>query len=289
MNAFKRIGIIAKKADEQVSYLTQALSLLFYKSGLQVYLQETFFSEPLPKNVITVPLDKMSDVIDLLIVLGGDGMILKGARLMDGKKIPILGVKFGSVGFLTEIEKGGAPTEIQDILTGHYFLESRMKLKAKVVRRDKILKESSVLNDAVLHTAGLARISKYKITINNQPFIEMRADGLILATPTGTTAYSLAAGGPIVDPKVNVILFTPICPQNPILRPLVFSDQTEINVEIMHRNSSILLTLDGQEEFQLEEGDKLYVNRSSDQSYFIRTSKSNYLKSLKNKIFQDRI
>ena len=267
---FKNVGIIAKRSSKEVLQVTQVLT-----SILESYDCKVYFSED----------TKMSQPIDLLIVLGGDGMMLKGARLVAGTQIPLLGIKMGSLGFLIEVLREEASTALHHILKNQYVLEPRMKLEATILRKGEEAARFTVLNDVVIHTTGLARISNYGIYMNDQSFLNMRADGLILATPTGATAYSLAAGGPMVDPKLESVLFTPICSQNLSLRSIVFSPETRIRVEIIQHNSSVLLTLDGQEEFQLQEGDILDIQKSVDQCYFILPKHSNYLESLKKKLW----
>lgn len=286
--SFKKIGLIAKQGNPEAVTMAKGLLPVFQKYDCEVFLPKDIFSDVDLKGVGTfVSEDTLASSIDLLIALGGDGTLLKSVRLLEGRQVPVVGVKLGTVGFLTEIPKEDAQTGIEEILKGNFALEERLKVEAKVIRNGKEIATFQALNDVVVHTSGVARVSHFKVTLNTQTFMNIRADGLLVASPTGSTAYSLAAGGPLIEPRTNVMVLTPICSQSTVFRPMVVSDKTEIEIEMSKKNSDVLLTADGQQDFPLEEGDRVVIRRSPNNAYLLKTSQSNYLKTLKNKLFLD--
>lgn len=199
--------------------------------------------------------------------------------------MPVIGIRMGSLGFLTDIPKEGVEKELDAIFKGQLDIEERIKVRGSVFRKKKEMASYHALNDIVIHTAGLARISTYQISMDGAFFVDLKADGILVASPTGSTAYSLAAGGPIVDPKTHLMVITPICAQHTVYKPMVVSDQTEVKIEVIYKNSDLLLTADGQEQFGLEEGDIIHIKKSEEKAYFLKSDHNNYLKTLRNKLF----
>lgn len=286
MTPFKKIGFMAKKGNLEAVEFTKRLFPIFQRQNCEVFLPEPIFSGTgLEKEGTLVSLETLVLSVDLIISLGGDGTFLKSVRLLKGRKIPLVGIKLGRVGFLTEIPKENVEKELEEMLKGNFSLEERIKLKAKISRQNKTIATFHALNDIVIHTSGVARISDYKVSLNGQFFLDIKADGVLVASPTGSTAYSFAAGGSVVEPKTKVLILTPICPQNIIFRPVIVSDETKIEVEIVYKNSHILMTADGQEQFDLEEGDTVFIGKSEECAYFLKSSGSNYLKTLRSRLF----
>jgi NAD+ kinase len=199
---------------------------------------------------------------DVLVVLGGDGTLLAASHLVD-RPVPVLGVNFGSLGFLTEITMPELYPTLEGVLHGEYKFEERRMLRARLQQPGAADTTGDVLNDVVVTKAALSRIIEFDVAIDGLFVSSFRADGLIVSSPTGSTAYNLAAGGPILHPTLDAVVLTPICPHMLANRPLVVSDQSSIEVRLRAgRESDAHLTLDGQRGFPLHGGDVVTVTRS---------------------------
>ena len=217
-------------------------------------------------NSVSCRVASSPDVVagaDMLVVLGGDGTLLAASHLVD-RPVPVLGVNFGSLGFLTEITMPELYPTLEGVLRGEYRFEERRMLHARVQQRDTADTTGDVLNDVVVTKAALSRIIEFDVAIDGLFVSAFRADGLIVSSPTGSTAYNLAAGGPILHPTLDAVVLTPICPHMLSNRPLVVSDRSSIEVRLRAgRESDAHLTLDGQRGFPLRGGDVVTVTRSS--------------------------
>ena len=199
---------------------------------------------------------------DVLVVLGGDGTLLAASHLVD-RPVPVLGVNFGSLGFLTEITMPELYPTLEGVLRGDYKFEERRMLRARLQQPDAADTTGDVLNDVVVTKAALSRIIEFDVAIDGLFVSAFRADGLIVSSPTGSTAYNLAAGGPILHPTLDAVVLTPICPHMLTNRPLVVSDRSSIEVRLRAgRESDAHLTLDGQRGFPLRGGDSVTITRS---------------------------
>lgn len=228
-----------------------------------------------------------ADGVDLLLTLGGDGTLLRGARLFALQGTPVLGVNLGYLGFLTSI----APDELSQALTsvtnGEYWLDHRFTLDVRVVHDGVPGPPYLALNDAVLHKGGFARVVRLAVFMGQraeEPVATYSADGIILSTPTGSTAYSLSAGGPIVVPTVECILATPICPHTLAVRPLVVPASTTITVEVLSPSEEMILTIDGQEGAALQLGDRLAVCRGRATVPLVRLEGQTFFSTLRRKL-----
>ena len=199
---------------------------------------------------------------DLVVVLGGDGTLLSVARRATSRDVPILGVNLGGLGFLTETTTEELFATLERILAGDYAIERRSLLTTTLIRDRQPVGTFQALNDAVINKGALARIMDLATWVDGKHLCTYKADGLIVATPTGSTAYSLAAGGPIVDATLGVVVLTPICPHTLTNRPVILPDQAEINVVIQTPDEDVTLTLDGQEGQPLKSGDTVSIQRS---------------------------
>ncbi len=285
MPTIKKIGFVIKKGNAKTFSFIEKLLPWLEKQGYKVYLPEPLFSEIKIVGKTTLCSFEDLEAMDLLVTFGGDGTFIRGVRVLEGAKVPVVGVNFGEFGFLTQTHHDNFEKTFVPFLKGDFRVDERSKLKAEVHRKGKIEATYHALNDVVLHTFGIARIAKYKVSVDSHPLLLLRSDGLVISTPTGSTAYSFAAGGPVADPQSSLTLFTPICPQNVAHRPFVFSDTRVIEVEVAPRNSEILLTVDGQEQFQIEEGDQIKVQKSNQKAYFAKSPTYNYFEVLRNKLF----
>jgi NAD+ kinase len=217
-------------------------------------------------------------------VLGGDGTFLSAVRWIGDREIPLLGVKFGDLGFLAEIAEENLFEAADRLLKGEYKLSRRMRLDVQVTRKGKALVRETVLNDIVINRGALARLANVITHINGHYLTTFRADGLIIATPTGSTAYSLAAGGPVVHPKVPGFIITPICPFTLTNRPLIVPDEVEITLRLDKGSSDIVLTLDGQTGLSLTDKDVITVRRSDHPLNLILLPDRHYFDVLKAKL-----
>ncbi|OFY99643.1 MAG: hypothetical protein A2070_07770 [Bdellovibrionales bacterium GWC1_52_8] len=205
---------------------------------------------------------RLPELVDLVIVLGGDGTFLSIARLMHSHSIPIFGINMGQLGFLTEIKKAEAIGLLGDLMSGSPAkISYRSLLEVTLKRKNKTIFSGPVVNDTVISKGAIARIIGLSVLVNGHWVHDVRADGIIVATPTGSTAYSLAAGGPIIEPSLNAIVMSPICPHSLTQRPLVISGDSEIQILLKDRPGHVLLTLDGQDAIDMKEDDVVTVRR----------------------------
>lgn len=226
---------------------------------------------------------------DLKIAIGGDGMLLKMVRTLQKKDGVFLGINFGTMGFLSELTPENAFESLENIWNGEYHVDDRMLLKCFVWRKnERGIKEKIfrgyVLNEFVVGHGGLARLSQFHVKVNRRVLSTYRSDGLIFATPTGSTAYSLSAGGPIISPSLKAILITPVSPHTLTHRPIVLAPNKTIHVSFQGRTQSLSLTIDGQIHFTLRTTDEVAIQKSTRTLKFIRLKESHYFKTLRNKL-----
>ena len=223
---------------------------------------------------------------DLLIVLGGDGSLLNVAHIAQPHSIPILGVNLGSLGFLTETTLDDLYPTLQSALTGECKIEHRMLLNTSLWRDETKLHDSNVLNDIVINKSNLARIVNLTVQVNDQPMTSYRADGLIIATPTGSTAYSLSAGGPIIHPSMHALVLSPICPFTLTNRPIVIPDTSMIKVQLTkrHDDEAVGIMLDGKMGYAMKSGDILKAEKARVSVKLIQASGKNYYQTLRKKL-----
>ncbi|QSQ13920.1 NAD(+)/NADH kinase [Myxococcus landrumensis] len=221
---------------------------------------------------------------DLTVVLGGDGTLIYAARLLGGRGVPILGVNLGSLGFMTEIPVEELFTTLDEVLAGRFQVDSRMKLTCRLVRGGRVLIEDEILNDVVINKGALARIADHETSIDGVPITTYKADGVILATPTGSTAYSLSAGGPIVHPSVDCTVLSPICSHALTQRSIVVPADRVIRITLRSETADTYLTLDGQTGHGLQGGDCIEVVRSANRVNLVRNPRVAYFSILRQKL-----
>ena len=225
-----------------------------------------------------------SSPADLCVVIGGDGTLLMAARALAPHPRPILGVNLGGLGFLTETGPDEMEKVLAEILAGRYELDRRIGLEVSVVRGGRTIMRRSTLNDAVINKSALARIIEIDLSIDREPVTTYKSDGLIISTPTGSTAYSLSAGGPIVHPNLEAFLITPICPHTLSLRPLVVPDRSIAEMSLRAGDSEVYLTLDGQVGHPLKQKDRVRVRRSRQPILMVRSPRRSYFEVLRQKL-----
>jgi len=278
----KKIGIIAKKNKPEAIEVTRKLLSWLKERGVEVILDKDIASHGMP--IPGVEKAEIPSQVDMVVVLGGDGTLLSVVRLEGIENIPILGVNLGAMGFLTEIPLEELFPTLEKILKGDYEKDKRMTLQAVVRREGKIIASYSVLNDVVINKGALARIIDLEININGRYLTTFKADGLILCTPTGSTGYSLSAGGPIIHPSLNSIGLTPICSHTLTNRPLILPDTVIIDVQINSRHDEVFLTLDGQEGLALKPQDTISLKKGRNSISLIKSPYRNYFDVLKTKL-----
>lgn len=227
---------------------------------------------------------ELAEDVDMLVSLGGDGTMLGVARFIGKRQVPVLGVNLGSLGYLTEFTKEELFTALEELREGSFFLDRRMLLDVKLVRDGKTVASHRALNEAVVNFGSPVRMIELECHINGMFVNSFRADGMILATPTGSTAYSLSAGGPIVHPSMSAILLTPICPHTLSNRPVVVPGESVVDLTFPQASDGVVLTVDGQVEINLEPGDQVTVLRSQTTFDLIRPTNRNYFEVLRRKL-----
>jgi len=228
--------------------------------------------------------EEFQEKADLIVVLGGDGTMISTARRLGTREIPVLGINYGSLGYLTDFRIEEMFPALENILAGHYDIDQRVMLEVEHRRGAETLETGRVLNDIVINKSVLARIIEIEVKLNAQYVNSFRADGLIVATPTGSTAYSLSAGGPIVYPTMNAVVLTPICPFTLTNRPIVVPDTAEITLRLMNENEGVVLTLDGQVGYQMQTGDCAVIRKSAASFNLVQPPNRNYFDVLRNKL-----
>ena len=227
--------------------------------------------------------EEMAASVDLIVVLGGDGTMIATARLLGDRQIPVLGINYGRLGYLAEFNVEQMTEALKLIFNGDYRLDRRVMLEARLFRGEAELTQGRVLNDVVISKSALARIIEIEARLNGQLVNSFRADGLIVSTPTGSTAYNLSAGGPVIYPSMNALAMTPICPHTLSNRPLVMPDDAEIEL-CLRSTEDVALTLDGQVGFPMEEGDCVRIRRSTTTFNIVQPSDRNYFEVLRDKL-----
>ncbi|MGA2098511.1 MAG: NAD(+)/NADH kinase [Candidatus Acidiferrum sp.] len=280
---FKSIGVISRPRRANLSTVLPPLLEWLESRGLRVfYDQETAASLPIPAKGI--PREEIAAQSEILLVLGGDGTLLAAARVAASRGIPILPVNMGSLGFLTSFTVEELYPALEETLAGRFSMSARVMLQVQLFRGKEMIDQQHVLNDAVVNKSALARMIELELSIEGDFVCRYRADGLVLATPTGSTAYSLSAGGPIVHPGVEAFIITPICPHTLTDRPVVVRDACCIDVTLTGSAESVFLTLDGQKGIPLASGDRISITRSPLSLNLIQPPKKSYFEILRSKL-----
>ncbi len=288
MRHIARVGLVAKQRVEAAAGVLAGLAAWLTARHVDVLFEsETATLAGVVPGTPTSTREDLPRTCDLIVLLGGDGTLIGMARRIAraGVDVPIAGVNFGSLGFLTEITLDELYPSLEAVLDGTAEIEERMMLHAQTLRQGRVFADELVLNDVVATKAALSRIIELAVSVSGRPVMRVRADGLIVATPTGSTAYNLAAGGPIVHPIVDAVLLTPIAPHMLTNRPLVVAGPSEITVEPnMNGNDEVFVTFDGQSGHALERGDVVTIRRAERPLRLVRSSSRSYFDVLRQKL-----
>jgi len=280
----KRIGIIARPRREDIARVVPPLVEWLRSHGATVLCDSETGDCLGALAARTLKREELPACVDLLVVLGGDGTLLSAARLSAHRGVPILAVNLGGLGFLTTVSQDEIYSILEEILSGSYSVSERVMLEAEIVRDGASVQRQNALNDAVLNKAALSRIMDLELRVDGEYVTAYKADGLILSTPTGSTAYSLAAGGPIVHPAVASFVVTPICPHTLTNRPLVLPDSVTIDVGFKAEDNGVFLTLDGQVGVELDRGDHIRMRKAAEKLHLVRPTKKTYYEVLRSKL-----
>ena len=277
----KRIGIFPNLDKDNALELTGQLVNWLEERGIQAGLAADI-AGLLKREDLSLP--NWDAPLDLVVVLGGDGTLLNAAKAVALSGTPVLGVNLGHLGFLTEVETGDLFSSLPRVIQGDYKVEERMMLDAEVIRAGRPVAKFLALNEVVLTKGSFARLVRFEVEIDGGSVDTYSADGVIVSTPTGSTAYSLSAGGPIVTPDLGVMIITPICPHTLYWRSLVISSDREVKIRVDMAHPETMLTVDGQVGYGLERGDEVNVTRTAVTARLVRTSNRSFFSLLRSKL-----
>lgn len=288
MSSITRIGIVLKphqpEALETICELVVWLAERDIKLVGGPEIERERIQHQTGCAVEEVSVDKLVTDVDLMLVLGGDGTMIATARMIGDHEVPVLGVNYGGLGYLAEFRIEELYSALESILAGNYRLDKRVMLAVELIRGGDSLTTNRVLNDVVINKSALARIIEIEAFFNRQFVNSFRADGLIVSTPTGSTAYNLSAGGPVIFPSMNAVVVTPICPFTLSNRPIVVPDNAEIELILKTDQEEVALTLDGQVGFPLKVEDRVMIRKSRTTFNLIQPSNRNYFDVLRDKL-----
>jgi NAD+ kinase len=278
----QKIGIVANTEKEKAVECAIQLKVWAASQGIDV-----FFEEGIARKVgEDTGLDRreLASRVDLLVVLGGDGTILRTVRFVSEYNIPIVGINLGEFGYLTEVNLNEMYSALALIVKGEYQTEKRMMLDVTIQLGAETIRQQSILNDVVITRGNLSRILNLETTVNDRYLTTFRADGIIISTPTGSTAYSLSAGGPIVFPEQDSFVINPICPFTLTNRPIIIPDNAEIKVVLWTKEQGATLTLDGQVSYTMKSGDIITIRKSPYVTNLVSSPHRDYMEILRTKL-----
>ena len=278
----ERVGIFLKRNKPEAIEITKELIKWFQERHITVYLEDEIAGQF--DGSSGCPKEALPSRVEVILVLGGDGTLLSVVRLIGEEQVPILGVNLGGLGFLTEITLDNLYNVLTGLIQGDYKYHKRMTLNIHVVRKGDMVADFTVLNDVVINKGALARIIDLETTISGEYLTTFKADGLIISTPTGSTAYSLSAGGPIVYPSLQTIVITPICSHTLTNRPIIIPDDAIIKATLKSKNEEVILTLDGQVGFSLQFRDTVEIRKGRNAILLIESPYKSYFEVLRTKL-----
>jgi NAD+ kinase len=279
MRRIRTVGWVVKRDRPRAVQLARRILTAVRRRGLQVLVDGTVPLAGTPAR----PRASLAREVDLLVVVGGDGTLLSVARHAPAG-VPVMGINMGQLGFLTDVTEAEALTMVARVLRGDYEVDQRLTLVATLERDGRVQRRFRALNDVVVSHGALARILDLEVSVDGIPFTSYRADGLIVATPTGSTAYSLSVGGPIVEPTVRVLLVSPISPHTLSNRPVVLRPEAIVRVAISRRPRDVVVTIDGQEGVPMAAADVLVVRRARTLVSLVRSPDRTYYEVLRSKL-----
>jgi len=288
VSPIQRIGIVVKRHQPDALQTVCRLTEWLNERGISLVGGPEIERERIEHEtgcaIQVVPEAELATSVDLILVLGGDGTMIGTARMVGDTEVPVIGVNYGGLGYLAEFRIEELFAALESILKGEYKLEKRVMLAVELFRGDDNVSRNRVLNDVVINKSALARIIEIDAYLNSQFVNSFRADGLIVSTPTGSTAYNLSAGGPVIYPSMNAIVITPICPFTLSNRPIVVPDESEIELRLKTEEEEVALTLDGQVGFPLKVEDRVVIRKSRTSFNLVQPMNRNYFEVLRDKL-----
>jgi len=281
--AIKKIGIVSKPKKAEIREIVPQLVAWLRERGIEVSIDKET-GAILESSEKCLTRNELPGKVDLLVVLGGDGTLLAAARSLYPREIPIFAVNLGDLGFLTVITRDELYPALEGVLSGNYRSERRVQIEGELVRADEILSTFRALNDVVLNKGAIARIQDFEVYADGEFISNYKSDGLIISTPTGSTAYSLAAGGPVVSPSVEAFIVTPICAHTLTNRPLVLRDSATIEIVVKSQREAAYLTVDGQVGIATHSEDIIRLRKSGSYVELIQPPQRNYYEILRQKL-----
>jgi len=279
----KRVGIVSKPKKTEIREVVPPLIAWLRERAIEVFIdKETASIVESPARPVSR--NEMAGMVDLLVVLGGDGTLLATARALNRKPVPLLAVNLGGLGFLTVITRDDIYPALESVLAGQSQIERRVQIEGELVRADEVISSFLALNDVVLNKGAIARILDFDVLVDGRLISTYKADGLIVSTPTGSTAYSLAAGGPIVAPAVAAFIVTPICAHTLTLRPLVLPDTAQIEITVKSQREAAYLTVDGQVGLACHSDDSVRLRKASSYVEIVQPPAKDYFEILRQKL-----
>lgn len=279
----KTIGIMANQTKPTAVEVAKTLIALIHEKGAAVYIDKDL-ADTIGQQALGIPLEDFPKHVDYAFVLGGDGTLLGVARKLAGSQIPILGINLGYLGFLSEAEPADLSASVDRILAGDYCVEQRLMLVAEVIRGQERIKRGIALNDIGIAKGSFRRMITCTVHMDGSYVGTYSGDGVIVSTPTGSTAYSLSCGGPIVWPGLECILLTPICPHTLASRPSVLPPTSTLDIEVAANHNEIGVTIDGQEGFTLEQGDIVRISKSPCSTQLIKWKERTFFEVIRKKL-----
>lgn len=287
-STIRRVGVMIKPqhadALKTLCELVKWLNAHDITLAIEPLAERDYIEKETGCSIQTIERGELAKQVDLLVVLGGDGTMLAAGRMIDERDIPVMGVNLGRLGYLAEFNVGEIFPALELILAGDYRVDKRVMLNVELLRDGEKIATGRVLNDVVINKAALARIIEIEAHFDNLYVNSFRADGLIVSTPTGSTAYNLSAGGPIVFPSMNAVVVTPICPFTMSNRPIVIPDRATIELCLKTSNEEVIMTLDGQIGFPLRAEDKVLICKSGTTFNIVQPTSKNYFDVLRDKL-----
>jgi len=278
----KKVGIYAKKNHPDAEQIASDICERFKLEQIEVLLEDSLAEQI--GQVSGYAGEEIPELVDLIIVLGGDGTLISVARLVGEKNVPIVGVNLGRLGFLTEITRDELSEMLERVISDDFQVSDRMMLDASIHRDGKVIGRFTVLNDVVINKGALARIIDMETSVDGRHLTNYKADGLIISTPTGSTGYNLAAGGPIIYPDINSLLITPICPHMLTNRPIMVWSRSVIEIKVKFEDDVVFFTGDGQVGRKLLPGDRVEVRRSKSRTRLVSSPSKDYFEILRTKL-----
>jgi NAD+ kinase len=288
MSPIKRIGIVLKPNQPDALRTVCEVVAWLDERGIALVgtpeIERDRIEAETGCAVEQLPREQLAANVDLILVLGGDGTMIATARMLGDREVPVLGVNYGGLGYLAEFRIEELYQALESILSGNFRLDKRVMLDVELRRGGELITRNTVLNDVVINKSALARIIEIEAYLNKHFVNSFRADGLIISTPTGSTAYNLSAGGPVIFPSMNAVVITPICPFTLSNRPIVVPEDATIELLLKTDREEVTLTLDGQVGFSLNVEDRVVIGKSSVAFNLVQPSNRNYFDVLRDKL-----